>query len=154
MRFDIESRVRNGKISQAASDRIKEAIIANENKVLRFTLETIGNNRSTQQSRFYWSVVVTIFQAGLNDIGERMTKEDCHRFICQNTKGCWRTIVHPTTGEMKDTLVSSTEHTTVSWEAWIEEIRQLGAEFLGVFIPEPSIDWKEEKRLAKTKPQL
>jgi hypothetical protein len=46
---------------------------------------------------------------------------------------------------MKDTLVSSTEHTTVSWEAWIEEIRQLGAEFLGVFIPEPSIDWKEEK---------
>lgn len=100
------------------------------------TIERKRRKRSLMQSAYYWGVIVPLVCAGLNDLGYRVTKESTHEFLKSMFNK--KELVNDQTGEILQTVGSTTQMSTSEMMDYFAEITQWSAEFLNVQIPQPN----------------
>lgn len=97
-----------------------------------------NNNRSTQQNKYYFGSVLPLIKEGLKEIGYReiTTVEQTHELL--KFMFLKKQIVNENTGEVLETIGSTTKLTTTEFNEYIDRIAQFAAEFLGVEVMPPN----------------
>lgn len=91
--------------------------------------------RSTQENRYYWSVVVQMVFKGLIDLGYDLTNsEQAHEIIKELF---FKTEIKNKDGEFL-TYSTTTKSTTVEFEEKLSDIRAWALDYLGIKIPVPN----------------
>lgn len=129
-------RIVNNKIDNQATVRKAFEDMKKKDGTYKVKYST-ANKRSLKQNNFYWLILTEYIQPGLYELGYRSikTKDDAHLF-CTN-EFLKAHVVNELTGEIKVHVRSTTELTTIEWEAYREDINQFASEYLGIVLPEP-----------------
>jgi DNA gyrase inhibitor GyrI len=138
MKHEFFSVIKGGSLSQNVRIAIKQVLEKLEGKSVKVNIELDNPKRSTPQNRYYWGVVIPYMQQGLKGIGYHFDQQKAHEFIKENTVTCLEMVAHPETGEVKKLIKSTTDLSVPEFIEWMEEIKLLAAEFLGVIIPDPN----------------
>lgn len=103
----------------------------------KVTIEN-NNNRSNDQNAYYWSGVIPLVKDGLIEVGYREinSNEEVHDLM--KYMFLKKRIVNEETGEVIETIGSTTKLTTIEFSNYIDQIAQFAAEMLGIVIPPPS----------------
>lgn len=102
---------------------------------VEITVKKHFKKRSTEQSRYYWGVVVPMVQDAINGLGNEFTAEETHEFLKArfNAKN-----IASKDGEAISVPVSTTKLNTVEFVAYLERINLFCSEYFGFSIPEPN----------------
>ena len=114
-----------------------------EGKTVELTIRRATKQRSGNQNRYYWGVIVPIWQnLLLVEWGELRNKEYTHEFLKANCGYLER--VNEATGEILRVPKSTSENTTVEQEEYHTACRQLAFDMFGAEIPLPNEQLKLE----------
>lgn len=94
------------------------------------------NQRSNQQNRYYFGLVIPLVQQGIKHLGTDITKEECHEFLKARFNS--QELLNPETAEYIQIPRSTTAMSKEQFCEYISKIQQFSAEFLNVVIPDPS----------------
>ena len=97
-----------------------------------------NKNRSGQQNRYYFGCVLPLVKDGLIDVGYReiSTNEETHDLM--KYMFLKKQIANEETGEVIESIGSTTKLSTIEFNDYIDRIAQFAAEMLGVVIPPPN----------------
>ena len=141
-KITITTEIAHGKF-QRNRNRIMLAIRAFEGKIVDLTIRRATKQRSENQNRYYWGVIVPIWQdLLLKEWGELRNKEYTHEFLKANCG--YEERVNEATGEILRVPKSTTENTTVEQEEYHTACRLLAHDMFGVEIPLPNEQLKLE----------
>lgn len=116
---------------------MREMILQNfAGKDIQLTIERKRRKRSLEQNAYYHGVVVPVVMAGLQDAGYKVSREATHEFLKSTFNK--KELVNEQTGEILQTVGSTSQMSTSEMMDYFAEISQWAAEFLGVQIPEPN----------------
>lgn len=93
-----------------------------------------ADKRSNQQNRYYFGLVIPLFQKGLQAKGIDVTKEETHEFL--KARFNYSELVNESTGEFLQVPMSTTRLNKGGFSDYIGKIQQLAAEFLEIVIPD------------------
>jgi hypothetical protein len=134
--FEIVTTVLNGSFKRN-SNRIREVIRALEGKTLTLTFKVHRKERSIQQNRYYWGVIIPIWSKLIQDEwGEFYNAKDTHEFLKYNCN--YEEKIVEETGEILRVSKSTKENTTVDQEEFHERARRLAMEIFNCEIPLPN----------------
>ena len=135
-KVEITTSVVNGNLKRNRHS-LKEAIKAFEGKTITISLKLFRKSRSSEQNRYYWGVVIPIWQNILKEEwGEFNSKEETHEFLKYNCNYSEKVIED--TGEIIRLSKSTTTNTTTDQEEFHLKARRLALEMFNVDIPEPN----------------
>jgi len=117
--------VRDGKFHAENIQVFKGAFSGLEGKRVTVTVKKYHKDRSSNQNKYYWSVVLGVFGEYLGYTTEELHEAMKMKFLLVHSDG------------KPDTVRSTTELNTVEMEAYLESIRQFAAIY-GVSIPLPN----------------
>jgi hypothetical protein len=136
MKIQIRSNVINGKLNRNRNLLI-DAIQSFEGKEISITIEKAKKQRSNQQNRYMWSVIIPIVKNCLKSAGNVFSDEQTHELL--KYKFLKETIlIKEDTGEFVERIKSSTELSTSQMMDYFASIREWVLDFWGVEIPEPN----------------
>ncbi len=116
---------------------MEETLLSFEGRQVTLILQERKTNRSNNQNRYYWGVVIPLVQAGLKDAGyQRVTKDATHRLL--KKMFLIDEIVNPMTGEILSFEGSTADLSTKKFNGYVDEIAQWSAETLQLVIPDPN----------------
>lgn len=97
-----------------------------------------GKNRTSPQNRYYWGCCLPLVKDGLQGIGYRevKTNEDAHEVL--KYLFLKKVIPNEETGEVIETLGTTTKLSTTEFNEYIDQIIQWAAEYLSIQIPLPN----------------
>ncbi len=95
-----------------------------------------ANQRSTQQNKYYWGVVVWMCRKGMNDLGHDLDSDEVHSFL--KGRFNYTEIVNKETGQMERIPRSTTKLNKEQFADYLEKIIQFAAEFLNTTIEPPN----------------
>lgn len=120
------------------------SLATEEDQGFILTIEKKKKSRSAPANRYYWGVVVTIFQRGLNEAGYDVNKEETHAFIMANFG--YSEIVDEDTGEVFRNPGKTSKMSSAEFWGMINKAVRFAAEHLHEVIPMPNeqaeIDFK------------
>lgn len=94
----------------------------------------IKNNRSNNQNRYYWGIIIALLSEHTGFDREEMHEILKHKFLRRTV---WIHTKHKTQ-EQSIITTSTTALTTKKFEEFLCQIRQWASQDIGVFIPEPN----------------
>jgi len=116
--------------------QIAQLLRCYEGKRVWIEIKQIKNRRSINQNSFYWGVMIPMIADMFREAGTLINNEDVHEFLKQEVMRLQKEIITPT-GQVVSILGTTTELSTLEWEAAMDAIRVWAAEF-GVEIPYPN----------------
>ena len=138
MKIEIRTSIENN-IFKRNRNLVLNAINHFNNKEVLITFSKPKKERSNNQNRFYWGVVVPLIQNGLLEAtGELRSNENIHYKILLPMFAPVNEIVNKDTGECISEKITSSDMTTTQFMEFILEVQKWSAEFLGVDIPNPN----------------
>lgn len=134
--ISIVSRVENGKLRQNNA-LLRETIRKFEGKEIEITIKRKYKQRSLPQNKFYWGVIIPLFQQLiLDNWGEIKDKEEIHEVLKYQCN--YEERANLITGEITKIPKSTTELTTFGWLEYEQKIRQFAMDFFNTTLPEPN----------------
>lgn len=116
---------------------IKQAFDCLKDGRYEVTIES-KNHRSNQQNRYYFGSVIPLVKEGLKEIGYReiTTNEQVHDLM--KSMFLKKQIANEITGEVLESIGSTTELSTIEFNEYIDRIAQFSAEYLSIEILPPN----------------
>jgi hypothetical protein len=112
-------------------------LVALEGLEVMLTVEKKKKKRSNQQSRYYWGCVIPSIRHAMESKGFLIqNNETIHDLL--KVKFLKGEIVNLATGEIIETLGSTTRLTTIAFEEYLEQIRAWAAQYLDCVVPLPN----------------
>jgi hypothetical protein len=134
--FSIKCKVDGGRIPDATRKSIADAISKYDGKVIQIEIKQAKNQRSCQQNKYYWAVIVPSIRSLFNDTyGNDMTLEEVHEYLKRNIGRLTKAVQLPQ-GGYDIVTDSSAKLTTAEFEIYNEKCRVFGAQN-GIAIPLP-----------------
>ena len=100
------------------------------------TIKKRRKTRTSDQNRYMWGVVYTTLLKGLQDAGWELTDtEQVHKFFLEHF--ATEQIINKHTGEVVSIPSSTTDMDTVTFTAYLDQLKDFAIEFLNIEIPEP-----------------
>ena len=131
----INTRIEGGKFRRN-NRLIKHAIQEFEGKEIEIIFKRKYKQRSLQQNKFYWSILLEFFQGlFLESWGEIKSKEEIHeilKFTCN-----YEEKINPATGEIIRIAKSTTELTTSGWMDYELQLKQFALDYFNAVLPTP-----------------
>ena len=138
MKIEIRTSIENN-IFKRNRNLVLNAIKHFNNTEVVITFSKAKKERSNQQNRFYWGVVVPLVQNGLLEAtGELRSNENIHYKILLPMFAPVNELVNKDTGECISEKITSSDMTTTQFMQFILEVQKWSAEFLSVDIPNPN----------------
>jgi hypothetical protein len=107
-------------------------------KEIKITLERNRNKRSTDQNRYYWGVVVSIWRGLFRDEwGDILSLDETHERL-KELFGHKDERVIVSTGELKYITRSTTTYTTTEMMEYQTRCQREAFEMFGAHIPDPN----------------
>jgi hypothetical protein len=136
--------VSKGKLKYTELDKFKHNIANLPDGYYSNTIKRVYNNRSNEQNKYYWGVVLPNLVEGLKDVGyAELSIEEAHefcknKFIFQETKNMC--VVNKVTGEIQNIKYypSTAKLTTTEFNEYFERIIIFASEYLSINIPYPN----------------
>lgn len=116
---------------------IRKAFEALKDGRFKVTIES-NNHRSNDQNSYYWSGVIPLVKDGLIEVGYREINSNEETHDLMKYMFLKKQIVNEQTGEVIETIGSTTKLTTIEFSDYIDRIAQFSAEYLSVVIPPPN----------------
>lgn len=136
MKVHVHTTVQNGRISRNR-DALAIAVGQFEGKEITITIQRKKKERSSQQNRYYWGVIIELIHHAIREAwGEPLSKDEIHDMM--RTKYCHIEAVKGETGEIMVIPKSTTSLSTHEAEEYFELCRNWAAEWLGIEIPLPN----------------
>jgi hypothetical protein len=138
MKIEITTSIVNG-LFKRNRNLVLNAIKSFNDKDVVITFTKPKKNRSNNQNRYYWGLVLPLIQNGLLDAtGELRSYDNIHYKILLPLFAPTNEIVNKETGECIVEHLTSSDLTTTQFCEYILEIQKWAAEFLGIDIPSPN----------------
>lgn len=138
MKIEITTSVVNG-LFKRNRNLVLNAIKTFNNKDVVISFSKPKKNRSNNQNRYYWGLVLPLIQNGLLEAtGELRSVDNIHYKILLPLFAPTNEIVNKDTGECITERLTSSDLTTTQFCEYIIEIQKWSAEFLGIDIPSPN----------------
>lgn len=136
-KITIYTEVVNGKLTN--SNKIIEAYKSFEGKRIEVTIQRAKKKRSNSQNRYYWGVIVPLFQQGIKEcFGELWSSEKTHEHLKLNFN--FEEKVNFKTSEVTRLYKSTSENSTIEMEEYQEKIRTWMFENMDIVVPLPNED--------------
>lgn len=138
MKIEFNGRVNEDGILKIFNRKIFDALIHNfKNKDIVIEISSKKKNRSSEQNRYYWGIVVPIFQQGFfENYNEWQSKEEIHEFIKQHFN--YKEIVNNNSGEVLRLGSTTTDLSTTDFEILMDKCRFFADDFFNIKIPLPN----------------
>ena len=134
-----KARVDNGKLILKEKDIFKKELIRYEGKEVTITIGPKDySQRSIQQNRYYWGVVVKMLCEHTGHSDNEMHELMKCRFLKKRIDIKVKGIDSVEKIERYIIVKSSTALDTVGWEDYMDEIRKFAAEKFQLYIPLPN----------------
>ncbi|QQV91467.1 NinB [Tenacibaculum phage Gundel_1] len=128
--------IKNGKFNSNLNTII-DIIKAYEGHTIDITFKKRSNKRSNKQNKYYWSVIIPIFNNCIKvEWDEIWSLEETHNFLKSNCN--YEELVNEDTGEIIRRTKSTTENSTTDQELYHKQCRRLADEFFNTEIPLPN----------------
>jgi hypothetical protein len=138
MKIEITTSIVNG-LFKRNRNLVLNAIKSFNDKDVVITFTKPKKNRSNNQNRYYWGLVLPLIQNGLLDAtGELRSYDNIHYKILLPLFAPTNEIINKETGECIVERLTSSDLTTTQFCEYILEIQKWAAEFLGIDIPSPN----------------
>lgn len=138
MKIEIRTSIENN-IFKRNRNLVLNAIKHFNNKEVVITFSKAKKERSNQQNRFYWGVVIPLIQNGLLEAtGELRSNENIHYKILLPMFAPVNELVNKDTGECITEKITSSDMSTTQFMEFILEVQKWAAEFLNIDIPNPN----------------
>ena len=106
-------------------------------KDVEYEIHKIKNNRSLQQNKYYFGVVLKCFQQGYYDLNkDYLSIDDIHNFC--KSKWNFKEIINFKSGEIIQIARSTADLNTFEFMIYIDEIIKFIGEWFGIEVPSPS----------------
>lgn len=118
------------------------------NGIYIITIKKVRRKRSNKQNGYLWGCAYPLLLKGMINVGwEFATIEQIHEFF----KGQFTSeqIVNKDTGEVVEIPSSTSEMDTVTFNTYVDKLREYASEYLGMELPEPDKNWKENENSAR-----
>lgn len=118
------------------------------NGIYIITIKKVRRQRSNKQNGYLWGCAYPLLLKGMINVGwEFATTEQIHEFF----KGQFTSeqIVNKDTGEIVEIPSSTSEMDTVTFNTYVDKLREYASEYLGMELPEPDKNWKENENSAR-----
>lgn len=118
------------------------------NGIYIITIKKVRRQRSNKQNGYLWGCAYPLLLKGMINVGwEFATIEQIHEFF----KGQFTSeqIVNKDTGEVVEIPSSTSEMDTVTFNTYVDKLREYASEYLGMELPEPDKNWKENENSAR-----
>ena len=139
MKLEALGKVDRNGIMRIHNRHIFDSMLLNhfKDKDVEVVVKTAKKNRSNNQNRYYWGVVIPIVQQGIFDTqGDWMTAEQTHQFLKTNFN--YSEKVNEKTGEVLRFTNLTSYLSTIDFEIYMDKIRAFSDEYFGVIIPMPN----------------
>jgi hypothetical protein len=131
----------HGKFTITNRLRLQEWCRLNKGKNVVVTIKRKGSQRSTQQNRYYFGVVIKEIGIRLRDLGHpHLEDEAIHEMM--KIKFNFEQMVNDKTGEVLEIPKTTTDLNKTEFGEYIDRVRMWAAEFLDIDIPDPNTDLK------------
>ena len=138
MKIEIRTSIENN-VFKRNRNLILNAIKYFNGKDIVVTFSKAKKERSNQQNRFYWGVVIPLIQNGLLEVtGELRSNENIHYKILLPMFAPLNELINKDSGEIISERLTSSEMTTIQFMEYILEVQKWSAEFLNIYIPNPN----------------
>lgn len=112
---------------------------------VKLTGEKPTNKVSSLQHRYYRGVVVPMLTSAMCELqGEEFTTDEIHEFFARKYLPK-KEIVDPETAEVTHVRTSTADLDTIGMMDYWEQCVKFGAEILGIDIPPPDPEWRDNK---------
>lgn len=114
------------------------------NGIYVISIKKVRKQRSNKQNGYLWGCAYPLLLKGMINVGwEFATIEQIHEFF----KGHFTSeqIVNRDTGEVVEIPSSTSEMDTVTFNTYVDKLREYASEYLGMELPEPDKNWKENE---------
>jgi hypothetical protein len=102
---------------------------------ITLTVEKKQTERTVQQNRYYWGVIIPLVRNALREAGYRATKDTAHRLI--KHLFVQDELINEQTGELISFTGSTSTLSKEEFMVLIARIQQWAAEEFGIAIPDP-----------------
>lgn len=134
-KIEIDTKIINGQMKQNRP-LIKRALESFEGVNITITIAKRKKQRSGNQNRYYWAVIVVFWQnIFLTEWSDVYSKAQTHEFLKYNCNYIEK--VNEETGEILRVSKSTTENSTVEQEQFCTAARNLAHEMFSITIPLP-----------------
>jgi hypothetical protein len=135
MKIELPGKIdQYGKLTIFQNDQLKEWICGNSDKQIVLSISIKKNDRSNNQNKYYWKIVVALVQERMNYLGNDFSKEETHDFLKKEFN--W-TETELKEGHWIKVPRSTTKLTTIEFMDYVLKIQQFGADMLDIYIPDP-----------------
>lgn len=141
MKLQYFAKAQDGSLKVTNRQSLVKDLKSLEGKDLVVTIERRKKKRSHPQNRYMWAVVIPIVKQGLIDAGWEREKVNNSEVVHELLKSMFcpkREVINHATGEVLELPATTTSLTTTQMMEYFEDIQRWGAEFLGIYIPEPN----------------
>jgi hypothetical protein len=137
MKITIITTPENGTIKRNRQTLV-DALKSFEGKEIRITVERNRNKRSTDQNRYYWGVIVSIWRGLFRDEwGDILSPDETHERL-KELFGHKDERVIESTGEVLSITRSTTTYTTTEMMEYQTRCQREAFEMFGAHIPDPN----------------
>jgi len=132
----ISTQVKNGTLATNRK-KLSEIVASFEGKKIDITFERSRKKRSNEQNRYYWGVIIPMFQQGVNDcFGEIWDIKNTHEHLKSTFNR--EEKVNKKTAEVVQLLKSTSENSTIEMEEYHDKIREWMRENMDIICPLPN----------------
>lgn len=136
MKIEVTTSISNG-IFNRNRNTVLNAIKSFEGKEVVITIDKVKKQRSIQQNRYYWGLLVPLMQQGAKDTwGETWSIDKAHKHLSKLF--VFHESINEKNGLITQTPKSTTELTTTDWEVYTTEIRIYLLQDFDINAPEPN----------------
>lgn len=128
----------DGKLPRDVAHEIASVVRRMDGKRIALTIKDARRKRSNPQNRYYWGVVIPHVEAMFHEAGNDVDAETVHAFLKEHVGSLVDTMFLPD-GKRRTVTRSTTNLTTLEFEAYMEKVRSWAASF-GYEIPLPNED--------------
>jgi len=137
-KIEWHGKIKDNKLQLIKRHKLDTALkIFNENDNIKITFEKLSKKRSNMQNSYYWGVVIDIIKSGLIEVGyKNITADKTHDLL--KLKYLKSEIANELTGEVINTLGTTTSLTTSDFAEYIDNCKDFAMEYLNIYIPDPN----------------
>jgi hypothetical protein len=139
--WEFFSNARSGNLGPQTRQEIQQLLTTLEGKRVRVAISVVRAQRSINQNRYYWGVVVRAAREGLADawgLGswQEVDAEMAHDLLKQQFNS--RDLVNENTGEVLRVAGSTTALNKLEFEDYLENSRRWIQEWFNITVPLPN----------------
>lgn len=114
------------------------------NGIYIITIKKVRKQRSNKQNGYLWGCAYPLLLKGMINTGwEFATIEQIHEFFKNQFTS--EQIVNKDTGEIVCIPASTADMDTVTFNTYVDKLREYASDYLGMELPEPDRNWKDNE---------